>query len=254
MKAKEERELLGYKFNFFVENYTDGVEEIRDKIGIKSSGTLNSFRSRNAKTQISRLYMEAIERHFDIPVSVWNSNVLDTKEIWDKQISDFRKKLKQEKKLEIFPQDPRIWEKLKGEFYAYMYGSHIFNGNREIKCIKTTFYDDFQVIDQHKNRGVVMLGDYQGIIIKKTPNEGHFSIIVFPIKQVTYGTFRFNIISIQNGTNHEMVNWGFYTKEKISIEKAEDILGQKDKVQLKLDIEFAKRIRQNFIIDYSEYD
>lgn len=278
MKEHEKREQLRLKFDFFVEHYTNGIDEIKNKIGIKSAGTLNSFRSPTSSSRISQPYMETIERHFDVPISIWQTNVPYDKNKLDEEIVRFRKDLEKQRKKEkvmlklfekhqnstknkkqssiienLFPKNQRVWSNLRGDFYAYMYGSHVFNGDREIKCIKTTFHDDFQVIDQHKNKGVVLLGDSQGIILKKT-NAGHFSIIVFPTKQVTYGTFRFNIISIQNGTDHEMANWGFYSKMKLSIKEAKEILGKKDKVQLKLDLEFAKRVRQNFTIDYSEYD
>ena len=114
-----------------------------------------------------------------------------------------------------------------------MYGSHIFNKNQEIKCIKTTFYDDFQVIDQHNNKGVVMTGKVQTVVIKDHPNEEHLSFIIFPNKDVTYQIFRFTIVSVQNGTGsggEEMVNWGFYSREKLTIEEAEKILGEKDKL------------------------
>jgi len=45
-----------------------------------------------------------------------------------------------------------------------------------------------------------------------------------------------------------MINWGFYTKNRVSLQEVENILGKKDNVQIKLDLNFAKRVRQNLTI------
>ena len=107
------------------------------------------------------------------------------------------------------------------------------------------------MIDEFDNEGKLFMGENQSLIIKKTPNEKNFSIIVFNHTHVTYKTFRFTIFSIQNGTGsggEEMINWGFYTKNRVSLQEVENILGKKDNVQIKLDLNFAKRVRQNLTI------
>ena len=159
---------------------------------------IQKYKNETEEQEREKRIFKSLKKHQLIPKDLNSKEVL-TNESIDKIVKEYKEKLfvnREDDINKLFPQDQRIWNNLKGDFYAYMYGSHVFNGNREIKCIKTTFYDDFQVIDQHKNKGVVLLGDYQGIIIKKTPNAGYFSIIIFHTKQVTFGTFRFHIVSI----------------------------------------------------------
>ena len=61
---------------------------------------------------------------------------------------------------------------------------------------------------------------------------------------MSFEHFRFTIVSNQNGTVNEMVNFGFYSRKKYSPQEAKDILGDMEKVQLKLDLGFDERLRE----------
>jgi len=195
---------------------------------------------------------ESLEKHSLIPENIYNKEI-ETKEQIDKVIEEYKVAMLSSKDKTInnlFKKDERLWGKLKGDFYAYMYASEVFNGDQKIHQVKTTFYGDYQVIDQHDNEGKLFMGENQSIILKKTPNEKNFSFILFPNKQVSYQTFRFAIISIQNGTyGEEMFNWGFYSREKLSIREAQEVLGEKKKIQIKLNSDFLIRVRQKFKIE-----
>jgi len=45
-----------------------------------------------------------------------------------------------------------------------------------------------------------------------------------------------------------MVNFGFYSRNKYSPQEAKEILGDMDKVQLKLDLDFEKRLREKGVV------
>ena len=250
MKEHEKRELLRCKFDFFVENYTNGIEEIKNKIGVKSAGTLNSFRSPSSKAQISRLYMEAIERHFDIPVAMWESSVPCDKDRLKKKISDFQKKSKKEQEHtgSLFMEDKRLQNNLIGEWNTHLYSS-IYKDTGKIHIFKTYFKENSEVVDYHNNRGKFFIGENQTVVIKKSPNEKNFSIILFPNIDVTYKIVHFSIISIQNGTSDEMLQYGFYSKKEYSLTDVKRILGEIDSVQLRLDMGFAKRVRAEFVVE-----
>ena len=196
---------------------------------------------------------KALKKHQLIPKDL-NKKELLTDEYIDKILKKYKERLLKSREDSIhrlFSVDSRVWGKLQGDWYAYLYSSEVFNKNQYIHQVKTTFYGDYQVIDEYDNQGKLFMGENQSIIIKKTPNEKNFSLIVFNHTHVTYGTFRFAIFSIQNGTGsggEEMINWGFYTKNRVSLQEAESILGKKEQVQIKLDLDFAKRVRQNLTI------
>ena len=196
---------------------------------------------------------KALKKHQLIPKDLNTKEVLNEEYI-NTILKEYKDRLLEHKKEGInrlFSKNSRVWDKLEGDWYAYLYSSEVFNKNQYIHQVKTTFYGDYQVIDEYGNQGKLFMGENQSIIIKKTPNEKNFSLIVFNHTNVTYSTFRFAIFSIQNGTGsggEEMINWGFYTKNKVSLPEAENILGKKERVQIKLDLDFAKRVRQNLII------
>ena len=194
---------------------------------------------------------ESLKRYEFIPPDIYDETIETQKQI-DRMVEAYKEEKfsgKDKTINNLFQKDKRLWDNLKGDFYAYMYASEIFNGNQEIHQVKTTFYGDYQVIDQYNNEGKLFIGENQSIIIKKTPNEKNFSFILFPNKQVFYQTFRFAIVSIQNGTyGEEMFNWGFYSKDELSIEEAKKILGNKKSMQIKLDSDFLIRVRQRFKI------
>ena len=46
-----------------------------------------------------------------------------------------------------------------------------------------------------------------------------------------------------------MTQYGFYSRKEYTQEEAKKILGNVEGVQLKLDLDFARRIRNEFIVD-----
>jgi len=285
MKTKEERELLQSKFNFFVENYTNSMEEVKQKIGIDSVGTLNSFRSSKSKASISKIYMESLEKHYHLPLKFWNKNIPYNEENLRKIITDYQKDLKKKKEQEkenfellkklqeevlilkkrnqsleeaqtrttlnlngdLFKEDTNLLNNLLGEWHTHLYSS-TYERTGKIHIFETYFQENNIVFDVYKNSGKFFIGEHQTIVLKKTHNEKNFSLIVFQNNNVTYKVVIFAIVSIQNGTHEEMMQYGFYSKKKYSYEETKKILGEINKLQLKLDLDFARRIRDEFVV------
>ncbi|MEA2028467.1 MAG: hypothetical protein U9N49_05780, partial [Campylobacterota bacterium] len=80
--------------------------------------------------------------------------------------------------------------------------------------------------------------------IKVSDKEEDINILRFHNRQARYGNFRFvfMIVSNQNGTTNEMVNFGFFSRHEYTPDEAKKILGDKKRLQLKLNAEFNERV------------
>ena len=148
----------------------------------------------------------------------------------------------------IFQENKKLQQKLLGSWNTHLYSS-TYESTGKIHIFKTYFKEHNNVIDFYENRGKLFIGDNQSLIVKKTPNEKNFSIILFQNIDVTYQMIKFVIISIQNGTNEEMIQYGFYSKKEYDYEETKKILGNIKNIQLKLDRGFSKRVRDEFVIE-----
>jgi len=92
------------------------------------------------------------------------------------------------------------------------------------------------------------LGKNESLIIKESYDNNDLTIIRFPNRQIPSQHFRFVIVSNQNNTEHEMVNFGFYSRIKYSAKEAKNILGERRNIQLKLDLSFNNRINDQSIV------
>ena len=104
------------------------------------------------------------------------------------------------------------------------------------------------VVDYWGNSGYLKIGKNQSLIIKEPYENNDLTIIRFSNRHVSFEHFHFTIVSNQNGTINEMVNFGFYSRKKYSPKEAKEILGEMNKVQLKLDLEFGKRLRDKGVV------
>jgi len=256
MRSKERDKLLTDKLNFIVEDYiTGGAEELAIKtFGYERQNAVSNLCSYRAKSAIIRkVHMEAIEKHHQIPMSIWSRHVpLDT-ELLDKMIKEYRDALK--KDIEpivtndsIFKRNERLFNKLKGVWYAYLYPSNLKSTPDGIWVVRTVIHDDYSVVDYWDNRGYLRLGKHESLIIKELYDNDDLTVIRFSNRQVPSQHFRFTIVSNQNNTSHEMVNFGFYSRKKYTPKEAKEILGDISKAQLKLDLDFNNRLNRQGVV------
>lgn len=247
---KQKKEALSKKLDYtlFIKKLSNS--EVAKKLGYADGAIVGRWRNeKDFHSNIMRMAQEALERHFDIPLEVWDSVVTYNTETIDALLK--RGVIENSGNCsDIFNRNDKIMENLKGRWYAYLYPS---NPNSAVEddglwIVETNILEDYRVIDEWKNEGVLQIGENQSLIIKQSYDEHDITVIRFQNRQVGYGVFRFVIVSTQNGTENEMVNFGFYSRRKYPSKHAKKILGDVKKLQLKLDLDFNDRIVNQVII------
>jgi hypothetical protein len=257
--TKQDRlnELTREKLIYIINNHIDGGKKTLaiKTFGYKKENVVSNFCSKNVNSYLKKLHMESIERHHHIPISIWDREFPFDTELIDKEIKKYQSSLNQgainiETKDTIFQKNEQLFKKLKGIWYAYLYPSNP-NSAKETEgvwIVETEIYDDYTVIDQWGNKGYLKLGKQESLIIKESYENNDLTVIRFQNRQVPFENFRFTIVSNQNFTIHEMVNFGFYSRKKYTPKEAKKILGDMKKVQLKLDLEFEERLRARGVV------
>ena len=149
---------------------------------------------------------------------------------------------------QVFPENQKLFNKLKGVWYGYVYPSNPASAEHGIWEVETTIHDDYSVVDYWGNRGYLKLGKNESLIIKESYDNNDLTVIRFSNRQVPSQHFRFVIVSNQNNTENEMVNFGFYSRIKYSAKEAKNILGNITNMQLKLDLNFNNRVNELCIV------
>jgi len=274
MGSEDKNRLLKEKLSYIIEEHIDGgAEELTKVFGYERQNAISNMCSNSSKNSVIRkLHMESIERHYKIPISIWNFDIPMNKNLIQELIYKYRLKLTQQEKEKkeylkyqklikegslnfsdrdtIFQKNKKLFEKLKGVWYAYLYASNPKSAEQTegIWIVKTTIYDDYSVVDYWENRGYLKIGKHESLIIKESYDNDDLTVIRFPNRQVPSQNFRFVIVSNQNNTTHEMVNFGFYSRKKYTAKEAKRILGDINKSQLKLDLDFNDRINQEGVV------
>lgn len=252
-----ENELLTKKLNYIIDKYIKGgKKELALKtFGYERENTVTNLCSAHSKITLKKIHIESIERHHRIPLTVWEHTLPLDKQKIDQQIEAYRASLKQEtlffdEEDTIFPNNQQLFNRLKGVWYAYLYPSNPSSAQKTegIWIVETTIQDDYSVVDWWGNRGYLKIGKNQSLIIKEPYENEDLTVIRFSNRHVSFEHFRFTIVSNQNGTIHEMVNFGFYSRKKYSPQEAKEILGDVDKVQLKLDLDFDARLSKHGVV------
>ncbi|NEW61313.1 hypothetical protein GSY74_08455, partial [Sulfurovum sp. bin170] len=144
----------------------------------------------------------------------------------------------------LFSQDNRVLQKLlkdDGLWYFYSYPS---NNNMEEKVwiIQTQFFENFTLIDAYRNKGQLFIGTNQSIVIKEGDNSKNMTAILFDNSKISYDILPFARISKSNGAEEQIFNFGFFSRKEFSEDEAVEILGDIDKLQLKIDYSFVQRV------------
>lgn len=261
MISIEKNRLLKDKLNYIIDEHIDGgAEELKKIFGYKRQNVISNMCSNNSPNSvIKKIHMESIEKHYQIPLSIWRDNLPLDKKILRDLIYKYRAKTELQKKERllnfsdkdiIFQENKKLFKKLKGLWYAYLYASNPKSAKdtEGIWIVETTIGDDYSVVDYWGNSGYLKIGKHESLIIKESYDNDDLTVIRFPNRQVPSQNFRFVIVSNQNNTTHEMVNYGFYSRKKYTPQEAKRILGDKSKSQLKLDLEFNDRINREGVV------
>ena len=256
-KSELQNEVLTQKLKHIIKTYIKGGnKELAIKtFGYERENTVTNICSSTNKAALKKIHMESIERHHNIPMSIWEHGFKYNEKEIDAQINAYRaeKKLARlsfEEEDNIFLKNQKFFKLLKGVWYAYIYPSNPKSAEETegIWIVETTINDDYSVVDHWGNAGYLKIGKNQSLIIKEPYENNDLTVIRFSNRHVSFEHFRFTIVSNQNGTINEMVNFGFYSRKKYSAQEAKEILGEMNNVQLKLDLGFEKRLRSKGIV------
>ena len=222
------------KVSFIIDYLNLSVKEIADLWGMQSN-YISKLRDQSHNS-LRAMHLYALTGAFNIPFKVFDKKVKTST-----QVIQIIEEYKKEKKNSLFKKNEQLLKNIQGEWYAYFYPSNRF---ANIYRIKTTINKDSTVLDENGNRGKLFIGTNQSLIIKEAKNSKNLVTITFDNHQVAYEMFHFSLVSKRNHNNLEMFNYGFFSRYEIEPEMLKDILGEKAKVQLKMECDFAERISE----------
>jgi len=191
----------------------------------------------NHENKLKNIHLLGFCYLYDIPYEIFENKKLNTEE----RVKEFLDSYKNSKEKEIFQKDEILFERLVGVWYSYFYPGNSFG---DIRCIETTIHSDYSVTDENGNYGDLLIGELQSAIIKKAVNSRNFISILFDNADVGFRLFHFSMLSKRNHVKREMCNFGFFSRKKLELDIAEQILGEKKLVQLKMDCDFKERVAE----------
>ena len=222
------------KLGFIINYLNIDAKDVAELFGVKPSYVSKLLKYTYGILKPMHLY--AFVGAYGISYEVFNKKIKTST-----QLIEILKEDKKEKEDTFFKKNKQVLKNIEGDWYAYFYPSNRFS---EIYRIKTTFQLDGTVIDANGNRGKLLIGTNQSIIVKESKNSKNFVSITFDNHQIAYQMFHFSLVSKRNHNNLEMFNYGFFSRYEIEPEMLKDILGEKPKVQLKMECDFAERISE----------
>ncbi len=253
LKEDRDKERLALKTDFVIKNYTGGALEVANLFGYKKSTSITNicnFDQRRAKDarSIVRLQMEGLERHYQIPLEIFDHSIKFDEKLIADMIEEYRAKLQErERRSSIFNPNPQLLKKIEGDWYSYFYPSANFI---ELQSIKTTINPNYSVVDEYGNRGMINFGADQSIIIKESKNSKNLTSIIFNNRTIAYSIFPYSMISRTNSSNRAINYFGFFSRKKFDIETAKEILGEdRSLMQIQIPYEFEDRMAPYYKID-----
>jgi len=183
---------------------------------------------------LKMLHVYAFCRAYNVPLVIFEDEEIDSTD-------KVKNILTQEQELgTMFYANSQVLDEIIGDWYMYSYPSTLWSA--EVWETETTIFEDGLVTDQHNNNGKLYIGKNQSIILKESNNSKNITSITFDNNQITYKVFPFSRVSKSNSLNQALFNFGFFSKEKVSIENAKKILGDLNEVQLEMNFDLMKRI------------
>jgi len=252
---KKQKKRLAKKLDYILLQEKISSRELAKTLGYSDGATVGRWRNeKDLQQNIMLMAQESLEKHFDIPLSIWNHSVEFDEDRIDRIIKEYRDSLTQ-KKLKnnnykittLSKNDKVILNRLQGTWYSYTYPSQPKTVSNGIWIIEITIDEQQIVKDVNGNIGTLHIRREESYIEKITRETGELILIRFSNYQVPYGIFHISIQSNEIGTNGKpILNFGFYSRELYSAEEAKVILGDIKKSQLKLDLDFNDRIVENY--------
>ena len=209
------------------------TKNIAEKLGMQDSFISKLYDYKACK--LKPVYLYAFSKAYNIPMVIFEDETIDSEEKIKKILENYQsnKSIFQNKDMEIL-------DELIGDWYMYSYPSNLKQA--DLWEVKTTFYNDGSVVDEYENKGFIHIGQNQTIILKESSGSKNITSITFDNYSVYYKVFLFSRVSKANGINTEMFNFGIFSKNKLDTDEVKEILGERNKVQMKMDFSIKERL------------
>jgi len=222
------------RLSFIIDHLKLNVKDIANLWGVQSN-YISKLRE-HTYDALKPMHLYAFTGAFQIPFEIFDKKIKTSIEV-----IEILEEAKKEKIKKLFKQDKELLNNIQGDWYAYFYPSNKFS---DIHRIKTTINANGTILDENNNWGKLLIGTNQSLIVKEASNSKNLVTIVFDNHKVAYGMFHFSLISKRNHIPREMFNFGFFSRQEIETEKVKEILGEKEKIQLKMLCEFEEGIAE----------
>jgi len=219
------------KLTYIIKTLNLKTNHIAEKLEI-SAGLVSQIQN-HYNNKLRKVHLYALSNAYNIPMEIFEDDTINTEAMVDNLLQQASIK-------SIFTNDLNILKKLVGKWYLYSYPSNL--NLSEVWSTETHIYDNFQVMDIHKNKGSLYIGKNQSLIIKESHNSKNLTTTIFDNARITYGNFPFSRIAKSNSLNREILSFGFFSKRKIEKKEAQEILGDIKKVQLQMDYAVIEKI------------
>jgi len=204
------------------------------------SETLISHLYNDRSNKLKKIHLYAFSSAYNIPMEVFEYKK-DEDFVTQDEIRDivYRNRDIEDDK---FKKDINIINKLVGKWYMYSYPSNPKQIKEDLWETKTLFYADGTVEDEHHNMGHLLSNQNQTIILKESLFSKNITSVTFDNSQIGYNVFLFSRVSKSNGVNRELFNFGVASKNRMNLEDVKYILGDRAKVQMKIDVYLKERM------------
>ncbi len=219
------------KLKYVLKALKISTNDIAKKLEI-TAGLVSQIQN-HYNSKLKKVHLYAIAYAYNIPIEIFEKEEIDTKDKIDKLLIQMELN-------SVFKKNHELIQKLIGKWYLYSYPSN--PKVSEVWKTEIYIYDDLSVLDAHRNRGKIYMGEKQSLIIKQSHNSKNLTITAFDNDRVTYENFPFSRIAKSNSVNREILSFGFFSRDKIDKKEAKEILGELSLVQLQIDYDFIDRI------------
>ena len=161
-KSELNNKLLREKFSHIIDHHIEGGKKTLaiDTFGYERENQVSNLCSSNYKPTIKKMHMESMEKHHHIPLSIWKSSFPFNKTKIDQEVAEHKvskraERISFEEEDSIFTKNQKLFENLKGVWYAYIYPSNPASAEETdgIWIVETTIHDDYSVVDWWGNAG-----------------------------------------------------------------------------------------------------
>jgi len=210
------------------------TKDIAKKLEVSSAFISKLKNPFETNTRFRNVHIYGFCFAYNIPIEIFENSDIDTTDKIDEFLNH---RLKQNT---IFQHNLEILDKLVGKWYMYSYPSN--SRLADIWETETTIYDNYCVVDEHKNEGTLNIGKTQTVILKESAGSKNITSITFDNARIFYNVFLFSRVSKSNSINKELFNFGICSRKKLDKSVVKEILGDINNVQLQVNYDILERI------------